>query len=306
MQNKKYKKLRHNRRNKAYDKKKKTYEEEPVAVEMLKLINDIAKEDFWQMPFIERREIEEDGRDYACNGIRQGAAPFTVNWSQHNDIDQREVLKPLADKHTPVYWQAIVSNVAILKDKYNHPHGYILLDKVVKIDPESPDIFITFRRSSYDTLLDYHMWLAIDNIVYFGKNKFQELAQGDCIRGCSYIKQYETKGHESYGLAKTIITDCGIVTGDDRVRTMRGWKALNGEIISDYDRKGSWIVKLTYKDQYQTILNRYGDRSLEKLQYVRPQIHIEYDLSNQVDYQHRFKLDASHITNDINDFFYDD
>lgn len=39
---------------------------------------------------------------------------------------------------------------------------FLLLDKVVQLNPDFEDVFIGFRRSVMDNLLDYHVWLPID------------------------------------------------------------------------------------------------------------------------------------------------
>lgn len=60
--------------------------------------------------------------------------------------------------------------------------------------------------------------------------------------GSSYIVPYHTKGKVSYGLGKTIITDFGVVAGDDHMTTILGWRTFNGQVISDYSRKDSWLL----------------------------------------------------------------
>lgn len=300
MKNKKLKKIKHLKRKNEYLRKQDLYEKEPELASLMSLAHDLKNENLWQMPYVERWQIQEGGDDIndICNYVRSASAPFSINWTDHsNNISQRQMLKLLADSQKPVRWQALVSNVAVLTDKKGFKHGFLLLDKVVKLDPDQTDIYIGFRRAWKDNLLDYHMWLPIDNILYFGENSIQEIAQGDCITGYSYVKPYYKHKKRSYGLGKTIITGCGIVIGDKSIRTIDGWKTANGIIKSDYARQEQWLAKLTYKQNYEMQLNRYPDRNLDKLKYLKPKFIVQYQTDRQVDYQERF--DKYHTFSDL-------
>lgn len=291
MENKKLKRIKHLKRKKAYARKQEIYEKDPELASLMSLTSDLKHENFWQMPYVERWQIKEGGDDIndICNYVRSASVPFSINWSDHsNNISQRQMLKPLADQNKLIRWQALVSNISVLTDKNGFKHGFILLDKVVKIDPDQTDIYIGFRRAWKDNLLDYHMWLPIDNILYFGTNSVQEIAQGDCVTGCSYIKPYYKNHKRSYGLGKTIITACGIVIGDKHIRAIDGWKTINGIIKSNYSRRDQWMTKLSYQQDYEMQLNRYPDKDLNKLQYLKPKINVQYQTDRQVSYQTRF------------------
>ena len=292
MKYKKLKKLQHNRRATAYRTKKMIYENNPQSAALLELAHDIKKENIWQMPYVGRDQLA-DAEEYnateddICNYVRTQTIQFTINWTEHTGEKERQKLKPIAENHEIVRWQALLSNVSVVNDN-GKLRGFILLDKVVQLDPDSTDMYIGFRRSLMDNLLDYHMWLPIDRILYFGNKNMQEMAQGDCLMGYSYIVPYHTKGKKSYGFGKTIITDCGVVAGDKDIRTVTGWKAVNGEVLSDYSREDDWLIKLEYGQDYQMQLNRYADKTLENLRHIRPKMHIHYQTDNQVNYQERF------------------
>lgn len=179
MKSKKIKKLKHNRKVKVYRKKQLVYEKDPLTAEMLNLANDIKKEKIWQMPYVERGQIEDatDEKttiDDICNYVRTQTTPFTLNWSAHTEEKERQRLKPIAEKHEIVRWQVFVSNVSVVNVDGKH-QGFILWDKVVRLNPKSKDVYIGFRRSVMDNLLDYHMWLPIDRILYFGNKDVQEM-----------------------------------------------------------------------------------------------------------------------------------
>lgn len=311
MKKAKIKKLKHVRHKRAWSNKHKMLEQveqEPKAAAMWHMLNMIAKEDFWQMPFVERKQLTthpEIQLDDALNEIRNSTAPVSINWSKHEDESNRDRLAPLANKYQPVYWQALVSNLAIRKDKHDHLQGYLLLDKVVQIDPASSEFYLAFTRNNYKGFMDYHMWLPISRIKYFGPSKYQEIAQGECIRGVSYIQPYQSKGRTSYGLGTTIITDCGVIIADEHVRETGGnWKALNGKLISDYDRKNDWLAKLYYPCAYEMKLNRYRKKGLSSLSHLKGSVRAEYQLDKQVGYDDRFGFDA--MSNlDPNDMFHD-
>ena len=143
MKYKKLKKLQHNRRATAYRTKKMIYENNPQSAALLELAHDIKKENIWQMPYVGRDQLA-DAEEYnateddICNYVRTQTIPFTINWTQHTGEKERQKLKPIAENHEIVRWQALLSNVSVVNDS-GKLRGFILLDKVVQLDPDSTD-----------------------------------------------------------------------------------------------------------------------------------------------------------------------
>ena len=283
------KKIKHKQHKDFLVRKRVSHKQDPMSIDIAEVMDDLAHDKLWQMPYIERDEFK--GQDLPtskqCNYERTENIKLSLNFHTHNDPKTRQKLKPLADKHQIVHWQGIVSNVAIDTSE-NIYKGYLLIDKVVNLTPDMTGIYMGFHNSLHNNLLDYHMWLPVDRILYFGDKEYQEIAQGECIRGYSYITPYtKQNGEISYGLGKTVIEDCGIVVGTAKLITAYGFKSTNSFVYSDYDREGNWMVKINYTPTYQMSLRRYKNKDLASLRFIHPNLYAAYRVGNQIGYQSR-------------------
>lgn len=279
------KKLKNIKRKKQQEQRRVDMAKNPIIFDFKDMLR---KENFWQIPFMHRNDLVDNlamGMDFdeGCNSLRMETIPMSLNWAKHTSYNRKNLAK-YAGKYIPVYWQALVSNLAIKNGR-----GFLLLDKVVQIDPESKDIWVGFKKDAVQNFFDYHMWLPLSNIKYFGNVDKQEIAQGDAIQGVSYVFAYGKDDHVSYGFGATHILNCGLVLGDDYLRTLAGYKMVNGKFINDYSRLDNLLVRLSYSEDYKIKLNRYHDKSLLNLSKLRGGIKINMHPDNQVSYDERFE-----------------
>lgn len=164
--------------------------------------------------FVKIKDLKTTKKAIAFNIVRNQVINTQLNKYLHpNSVHIR--LKPYFDSGTWVKWLGVLGDVT-LPNKTNL-NGSLLIDKICVYSDELE-------------ILDYHVWLNIENIKYIG-HPDQQLAIGDYIEGYSQVKQY---GQRKYGLAATFIKKAGIFLGTNKPETL----------VSSYDRQDSWVVEL--------------------------------------------------------------
>lgn len=207
-----------------------------------------------------------------------------VTLSNQEHDGKRTLLKEAYERRGLVTWEASVSNLAQHYNKTQHRRqGFILLNKIHLVNPNGP---MYFAYANQYNLIDYHLWLAVDNIKYFG-NKPLDLAQGDIIRGISRVKKYN---NNSYTLGQTVITNAGFMYGDSATNDIIGIRAINGR-IKQYDHD-DYLIKLMYSPTYAVKFQRYNQLSIENLLNLDGHVGFKYHLDSQDDYAERFKSNA--------------
>lgn len=173
------------------------------------------KEDQLNINYVKIKDLRSTNKAIAFNMVRNQVIDNQLNKYMHpNSVHIR--LKPYFDSDTWVKWLGVLGDVT-LPNKTNL-NGSLLIDKI-SCDSKKLEI------------LDYHVWLNIDNIKYLG-HPDQQLAIGDYIEGYSQVKQY---GQGKYGLAATYLKKAGMFIGTNKPETF----------VSSYDRQDSWVVELS-------------------------------------------------------------
>lgn len=248
----------------------------------------LQKDDALIMPHLNlSRLIDKDEKsiNQATIYLRDSLKLVTLSNREHDG--ERSILKQAYQNRDIIYWEASVANLGQHYNKMKHRRqGFILLNKVHRINPNGP---MYFAYANQDNLIDYHLWLAIDNIKYFGKEPL-DLSQGDIIRGVSRIKRYNDN---SYTFGQTVITDAGFMYGDSALEDIIGIRAVNGR-INRYNHHNDYLVRLMYSPTYGIKLNRYRDLSIQNLLNLDGHIGFYYHLDSQDDFYNRLR------SNDLN------
>ena len=173
------------------------------------------REDQLNIGYVKVKDLRSANKAIAFSMARNQVIDDQLNKYMHpNSVHIR--LKPYFDSGIWVKWLGVLGDVT-LPNKTNL-NGSLLIDKI-SCYPKKLEI------------LDYHVWLNIDNIKYIGHPN-QQLAIGDYIEGYSQVKQY---GQGKYGLAATYIKKAGMFIGTNKPETL----------VSSYDRQDSWVVELS-------------------------------------------------------------
>lgn len=235
----------------------------------------------WGFPFISLSEhtsklAVKQNLDKLCNAERKATIKLARNGERHYSLNFRTNLKEYFELHRPIYWQAIVSDSTMPRP---HTHsGFLLLDHILMRKFDKDNFSIIFNNLLQQ--IDYHIWLSVDQIKYFGEMKERTIAIGDVLTGQSFIERYhDSNQHEHFSLGKTIIDHCGIPLIDDYYSDGMEVKAINARIIDDYDRQNDWVVKLEYPYYYQSILGRYRKIDMKTLQFIKGTIWSHYQSS---------------------------
>lgn len=289
---KRLKKIKHLKHKNFQYEVKKSFTDDPTLATAYLLAKMLKHENLWGAPYALKKEFAqqqaENKADEFLAAVRINNIAQSLNWDAHSEV-RNSALKEIAEKRQMIRWQALVSNLAIRKDQQGRLHGFLLLDKIVRLNQNDPNIYVMLTKQKYPEFIDYHMWLPIDNIRYFGDKKLQEIAQGDCIQGISYINEYKTKDHVSYGFGITKLLNCGVIITKDINATLTiCYKAIDGYFDNDYSRLDGELVKLTYKPNYLTKLNRYRDKTINNLQHLPFGLYTRFNIANQYHYDQRF------------------
>ena len=245
------------------------------------IVQSANNDNVWAFPFISLSEHTSDlavkqNLDVLCNQERKATIKLARNGKRHPSLDFRNSLKKYFDLHKSIYWQAVISDITMPKPSTHN--GFLLLDHVLMRKFDKDKFSIMFNNLLNQ--IDYHIWISIDQIKYFGNQNTRKIAIGDMITGQSFIERYrDSNRQEHYSLGKTIIEHCGIPLIDDYYLDGSEVKAINARIIDNYDRKSDWVVKLEYPSYYQSILGRYKTINMKTLQFIKGDIWSYYQPS---------------------------
>lgn len=246
----------------------------------------------WSYPFISIDEhaaslVVQQNLNKLCNDERKTAIKLSRNSQTHPSINFRSSLKPFFDKHKAIYWQAVVSDISMPKP--NSHFGFLLLDHLIMSRFNKDDFKLAFTQN--DDQIDYHVWLSIQKIKYFGKTHEQKISIGDVIIGQSFVERYhDSNKNIHFGLGKTIIDFCGIPIVDSYQLEKNAIKAKNARIVSNYDRADDWVVSLRYPRYYESILGRYHSINMKTLQFIKGNLSCKYQLNK---YHKYFDLNSN-------------
>lgn len=247
------------------------------------VVQSVNQDAIWSFPFVSINEHTSDlavkqNIDQLCNLERRATIKLSKNSRNHPSLDFRNSLEQYFKLHEPIYWQGVVSDAT--KAKPNTKNGFILLDHVLMRKFDKDNFSIIFNNLFNQ--IDYHIWLSIDQIKYFGKHE-RTIAVGDVITGQSFIERYhDGRDHTHYSLGKTIIDHCGIPLIDSYYLNGTEVKAINARIVDNYDRGHDWVVKLKYPNYYQSILGRYKKIDMKTLQFIKGSVWSYYQKSKYV------------------------
>lgn len=236
-----------------------------------KMLNEFNSDNSWMYAYVCPEDYPQEffnskTLDQLCNYERNTSLNFTIAKKFHN-TNNRKILKKLFKQQQPVYWQAVLADISMPK-KANE-QGELLLNHVINKAYDPQDFSIGFTQKT--SQIDYHLWLPINNILYFGKSP-QYFSIGDVITGKSWVTKYHYKDNrEQYGLGKTIITNCGIPLINNYYADLSEIptiKAISPTFISNYNREEDWVLKLSYSSQYLSVLKRYKKINLSTLKYL--------------------------------------
>lgn len=250
-----------------------------------------AKDKVWLYPKFLTSDIPKKYKtiNEACQENVEQAMFESRNWHKHdtqNEASNRDILKPFFPNHKSFKWLAVVSDITS-PDPESH-NSFILLDHILLLSDEKKMSWCYFTQWSHDIAIDYHLWLPVNNIKYFGNKDYQDIAIGDAIVGESYAKRYRTKGRIQYGFGLTNILHCGVMKMDETVAGIRGATSINPRIISDYDRGDFLVAKLVYSAVYNASLNRYRKKTIENLKHINLTIGIKIINFEKENYHSRF------------------
>lgn len=175
-------------------------------------------------------DVKKLGVNHELNRIRRHVIESKLNKYQHPSSDHRQ-LKGYRETGKWLNWIGIVADISMPTS--NSLDGKILIDK-----------FCYENDIHQLKLLDYHVWLKINEIRYLLNSDQQTIAVGDTIRGISKVTQYSSKGlSNKYGLAATLLKGAGIYVSIPTKR--RPTNSSAEQFIIDYDRQDDWVAKLS-------------------------------------------------------------
>ncbi|TDN00450.1 hypothetical protein [Lactobacillus crispatus] len=198
------------------------------------------------------QEVKQDNLTHELNRIRRMAIKDSLNKFEHPDSNH-ELLEPYQKSGEWLDWIGIVSDISMPTGKTGKMDGKILIDK-----------FSYENANEQKDLLDYHIWLPVNEIRYLLNTDKQTIAIGDLIRGKSKVIQYtgRGKGHGvKYGLGATLIKAAGIYVSFQKVNFQH--VAIGRQLQSNYDRQNDWVLKLT-NDVSKEITDKYtADKNID-------------------------------------------
>lgn len=175
-------------------------------------------------------DVKKLGVNHELNRIRRTAIEQKLNQYQHPSSDHR-LLKGYRETGEWLNWVGIVADISM--PTTSSLDGKILIDK-----------FCYENDIHQVELLDYHVWLKINEIRYLLNSNQQTIAVGDTIRGISKVTKYSSKGlSNKYGLGATLLKGAGIYVA---IQTKRNpTQSVANQFITDYDRQDDWVAKLS-------------------------------------------------------------
>lgn len=179
-------------------------------------------------PYISQQKLTDQNCDQLCNNARKYSLQHYNNQVIHHG-SRHEKLADFYQQNQPVHWIGIVSDIMDLGKA--SPKLCLLIDKLTLDDPRNP------------RLLDYHVWIKVDQIKYIMNPSGQQtIAIGDAIRGISLVHTYYGKnGETKYGFVSTVLKGAGILSGNTK---RSKWQTdLNATLIYNYNRFNDWILK---------------------------------------------------------------
>lgn len=249
------------------------------------IIKEYANDNRWMFPYLDYGLHTSCNFSQLCNEERRRSLPLILNHQKHTSASRDTLLKVFYDRHLPIKWLASVADIS-MPTSLNHYTGSILLNHLVE---NKGNLFETLFITT--TQIDYHTWLQISRIKYFGHKKNIKISVGDVIIGQSWVKKYYKKidGKIHYGLGKSIITDCGMPIIKFPPSNSVAIDLPKAEIISEYNRNDDYIVELSYPDYYERILSRYKKVDIQTLQYVKGNVYASYKKSQYSNYHDRLE-----------------
>lgn len=225
------------------------------------IIKEYANDNRWMFPYLDYGLHTSCNFSQLCNEERRRSLPLILNHQKHTSASRDTLLKVFYDKHLPIKWLASVADIS-MPTFSNHYTGSILLNHLVE---NKDNLFETLFITT--TQIDYHTWLQISRIKYWGHKKNIKISVGDFIIGQSWVKKYYKKidGKIHYGLGKSIITDCGIPIIKFPPANSVAIDLPKAEIISEYNRNDDYIVELSYPYYYERILSRYKKVDIQNI-----------------------------------------
>lgn len=198
------------------------------------------------------QEVKQDNLTHELNRIRRMAIKESLNKYEHPDSNH-ELLEPYYKTGEWLDWIGIVADISMPTGKQGQMDGKVLIDK-----------FSYENTNEQKELLDYHIWLPVNEIRYLLNTDNQTIAIGDIVRGKSKVIPYggKGKGHTTkYGLGATLIKGAGIYLSFQKVNCKH--IAIGRQLESNYDRQNDWILKLT-NDVSKDIVNKYSaDKNID-------------------------------------------
>lgn len=193
------------------------------------------------------QEVKQDNLTHELNRIRRMAIKESLNRYEHA-FSNHDQLEPYQRTGEWLDWIGIVADISMPTGKQGQMDGKVLIDK-----------FSYENVNEQKELLDYHIWLPVNEIRYLLSTDKQTIAIGDLIRGKSKVVQYSSRGKKhgvKYGLGATLIKGAGIYVSFQKVNYKH--VAIGRQLQSNYDRQNDWVLKLT-NDVPKDIIARYGE-----------------------------------------------
>lgn len=194
------------------------------------------------------QDVKQGERSHELNRIRRLAIKFSLNKYEH-PASNHEKLEPYQKTSDWLNWIGIVSDISMPTGKSGMLDGKILVDK-----------FSFENNKGQKELLDYHIWLPVNEIKFLLNSQSQIVGIGDIIRGKSRVLQYLSKGHGiKFGLGATLIKDIGIYISFKKIGSEH--VAIGQRLENKYDRFDDWVLKLSNNGVPLKTVQEYKDNN---------------------------------------------
>jgi hypothetical protein len=195
------------------------------------------------------QDVKQGELSHELNRMRRLAIKLSLNKYEH-PASNHEKLEPYQRTSDWLDWIGIVSDISMPTGKNGMLDGKILIDK-----------FSFENNKGQKELLDYHIWLPVNEIRFLLNTQSQIVGVGDTIRGKSRVLQYSSKGGHGikFGLGATLIKDVGIYISFKKVGSEH--ISIGQQLESKYDRFDDWILKLSNDGIPQKTIQEYKENN---------------------------------------------